>query len=187
VAALLGRRGPGRRPAPAFRREMLAGIVRLHATLAVAAGGWPGVARALAGGVAEATVGSTLGEAALVAGEPPIVAAFAGRRDVVAPRVFAALTAGEAHRRPVLWLRLAPGAYLAEALDPEVPFAAGPAEVAAMVRGGRATAALLAAAAPHGGDVALRLELYAPPAAARELLRLARRHLPPMRPLASQR
>jgi hypothetical protein len=161
--------------------------VRVHGTLAVAAGRWPGVARSLAAAVAEAAQGSTLGHASLVAGEPPIVASFAGRRDVVAPRVLAALTAGEAHRRPALWVRLAPGAYLAEALDPELPLVPGAAEVAALVRGGRATAALLTAAAPHRGDVALRLELYAPPVAARALLRIARRHLAPVRPAASQR
>ena len=176
LAAL--RRGRGRpEPPSVLRRGRFGGVVHLSITITVEARAWGRVVRALAAAVAEAAQGRTLGQVELVAGEPPIVGAFAGRRDVAAARVFGALTAGAAHRRPTLWLSLGEGTYLAQAVDPERPFAAAPEAVAKIVRSGRAVCALVTDAAPRGGGVALGLDLFAAPAEMRVLVRLARCHL----------
>jgi hypothetical protein len=176
LAAL--RRGRVRPLSPvAVRRKRVDGIAHLSATITVEARVWGRVVNAVAAAVAEAAVGRTLGQVELVAGEPPIVGAFAARRDVAAARVVGSLTAGAGHRRPTLWLSLSEGTYLAQAVDPERPFAASPEAVAAIVGKGRAVHALVTDATPCGGGVALGLELFAAPAEIRVLVRLARRHL----------
>lgn len=160
-----------------LRRARVDGVAHLSVAITVEARVWSRVVRALAGAIAEAAQERTLGQVELVAGEPPIVGAFAARRDVAAARVVGALTAGAAHRRPTLWLSLSKGTYLAQTVDPERPFVAAPEAVADMVRSGRAVCALATDAAPRGGGVALGLELFAAPAEMRVLVRLARRHL----------
>ena len=142
----------------------------------------------MAGAIAEGGAGHTLGQVTIVAGEPPLLASFAPRRDVVASRVVAALTAGAAHRRPVVWLALRDGVFLADAVDPERPFDASEDALATVVRSGRATHAVLTEAAPRaGGGVALHFAVYAPPSGLPALLRLARRYLAPLRGRTSAR
>jgi hypothetical protein len=164
-----------RRGANELRRERLGGVALLSATITVERGLWPALARAVAAAVA-AAAGRTLGRAEIVTGEPPILASFGVRRDVVASRVVSSLTSGGAHRRPTLWLALNDGVYLAGAVDPDVPLVATPETVAAIVRSGRAARALLTDSMPAGGGVVLRLEVYAWPSDLRRLLRSARGH-----------
>lgn len=137
------------------------------------------VAEALAALVAEgaASTGLTVGWAGVVAGEEPVLVALAPRRDLVAPRFRDALTGGAAHRRPNLWLTLAPGTYLASVVDPLRPFSGGHAEVLALVRGGRARHALASelTAGPEG--VRITLAIYAPRPELIRLLSLARNGL----------
>ena len=177
LLAALGR-GRGRPDTPiVLRRDRVDGVAHLFVAITVEARAWGRVVRAVAAAVAEAAVGRTLGQIGLVAGEPPIVGAFAARRDIAAARVVGALTAGAAHRRPTLWLILSKGTYLAQAVDPERPFAASPEAVADIVRRGCAVCALVTDAAPRGGGVALGLDLFSAPAEMRVLVRLARCHL----------
>jgi hypothetical protein len=185
VTALLAalRRGTARPGPPSvLRRGRLGGVVHLSVTITAEPRAWGRVVRALAAAIAEAAQGRTLGQVALVTGEPPIVGVFRGRKDVAAARVVGALTAGAAHRRPTLWLSLSEGTYLAQAVDPERPFVAAPEVVADIVRKGQAVCALVTDAAPCSGAVALVLEVFAAPAEMRVLLRLASRHLADVMP-----
>jgi len=160
-----------------LRRGKIRAVGRLEGEIAVPAARWGEVARAIAAAVADASAGRTLGEVAVVEGEPPILASFRARRDVVANRVLAALTAGAGHRRPTLWLALNDGVFLGSAVDPERPFELAAESLAAIVRGGLVAHALTADAAPRAGGVALRFDIFAPPSSLRALLRTARRHL----------
>ncbi len=158
------------------RRSRHGGVVCLESTLLAPAGRWPDVASLLSAAVAEiAEQHGSLGRVGIVVGEPPVLAVFRPRRDLVAGLVRDALTAGATHRRPTLWLALPAGVYLAEAVDPDLPFAAAPAVVAAIVAGGRAAHALLTEANPAQVGVALRLALYSSPGGVRSSLGVARR------------
>jgi hypothetical protein len=181
LSRLLGaRRGHtgGDRLVVRVRRSRHGSVLRLEAALQVPPGRWADVANAFAAVVAEvAATHGALGRVGIVAGEPPILAVFRPRRDVVAGQVRDALTAGASHRRPHLWLALPDGTYLAEAVDPDLPFAASSESVAAIVARGRAVHALLAEARPDRRGVALTLALYSSPGGVRSSLRVARRLL----------
>jgi len=174
--------GARRRPRPAVRvhRARIGRVSCLEAEIAVPVARWAGVANALAALVAEsAAAHATLVRIGVVAGEPPVIAAFRPRRDVVALQVRDALTAGVTHRRPHLWLALPAGVWAASAVDPDAPFEPSSAAIAAIVTSGMASVALLTDAAPHRGGVLLRVVLYATPGGVRSSLRAARRALAP--------
>jgi hypothetical protein len=193
VTALLRRWRQGMAPGVApelrvdLRRRRLGGVACVAGEIEATAARWGEVVRAVAGAVCDGVGVHTVGQVTIVDREPPLLASFAPRRDVVASRVVAALTAGAAHRRPVLWLALSEGLFLAEAVDPERPFEASPDAVAAVIRSRRAVHAVLTDAASRSGRVVLRFALYAPPRAAPALVRLARRHLAPLRGWTSAR
>ena len=134
---------------------------------------------ALAAVVAEgvASIALTVGWVGVVAGEEPVLVALAPARDLVAPRFRDALAAGQAHRRPSVWLTLPPGRYLAAVVDPYRPFGGGREEVAAIVRGGGAVHALTSRLGAGPAGVRISLVLYAARPEARRLLRMARNGL----------
>ncbi len=138
-----------------------------------------GLAQALAALVAEgaASIGLTVGWVGVVAGEEPVLVALAPQRDLVAPRFRDALTSGAAHRRPNVWLTLAPGTYLASVVDPLRPFSGSHAEVLALVRGGGARHALASGLTAGPEGVRITLALYAPRPELIRLLSLARKGL----------
>jgi len=137
------------------------------------------LAQVLAALVAEgaASIGLTLGWVGVVAGEEPVLVALAPRRDLVAPRFRDALTSGAAHRRPNLWLTLAPGTYLASVVDPLRPFSGGHAEILSLVRAGGARHALASGLTAGPAGVRITLALYAPRPELTRLLSLARKGL----------
>ena len=159
----------------------------LSGEIEAAASLWPEVARGVASAVAAAPGGRTLGEVGVVTGEAPILASFGARRDLVAARVLAALTAGASHRRPTVWLALHDGVYLASAVDPDRAFALEAERLAAIVRSGLATQVIAGEATPRSGHILLRLDAYAAPAALRALLHTARRQLGAVRGWQSAR
>lgn len=134
------------------------------------------LADALATVVAEsaASIGLTVGWVGIVPGEEPVLVALAPQRDLVAPRFRDALASGAAHRRPHLWLSLAPGTYLASVVDPYRPFAGSDAEILPLVRGGRCRHALSSRLEPGPAGVRITLELYASRPELTRLLTLAR-------------
>ena len=137
------------------------------------------LAQALAGLVAEgaALIGLTVGWVGVVAGEEPVLVALAPQRDLVAPRFRDSLTSGAAHRRPNLWLTLAPGTYLASVVDPLRPFSGSHAEILSLVCGGRAGHALASELTAGPAGVRITLALYAPRPELIRLLSLARKGL----------
>ena len=124
-----------------------------------------------------ASIGLTVGWVGVVAGEEPVLVALAPARDLVAPRFRDALAAGQAHRRPTVWLTLRPGRYLASVVDPYRPFGGGREEVAAIVRGAGAVHALTSRLGPGPAGVRISLALYAARPELRRLLRMARNGL----------
>ena len=134
---------------------------------------------ALADVVAEgvASIALTVGWVGVVAGEEPVLVALAPARDLVAPRFRDALAAGQAHRRPNVWLTLPPGRYLASVVDPYRPFGGGNEEVAAIVRSAGAVHALTSRLGPGPAGVRISLVLYAARPELRRLLRMARNGL----------
>jgi hypothetical protein len=160
----------------AITRGPAGGLSRLTVEIDVPTRRLHEVATAVAGTVAEAAhrVGRTVGCVGIVAGAEPILAALAPVRDVVAARVLAVLQRGESHRRPELWLTLAPGRYLAQVVDPFAPFRADDAAVVPLIVAGAAGHALLAEVAEDAVSVTLRLTLYSRRADLRKLFTLAR-------------
>ncbi len=139
---------------------------------------WAEVANALAAAAAEIAAGhASLARIGIVADEPPVLAVFRPRRDVVAAQVRDTLTAGASHRRPQVWLTLQAGVYLANVIDPDAPFAATPASLAGIVATGKVRHAVAIAAAAAISGVALRVTVYSTPGGVRSSLVVARRAL----------
>lgn len=188
---LLGARGAASRRRPVrVRRRRLGAVVCLELELEAPAARWGEVATAVSDAlVAVLAPGepATVGRAGIVAGEPPILAAFSARREVVGPLLRDALTAGATHRRPHLWLLLPPGVYLAAAVDPYRPLEPTPESLATIVAAGAARLALVSEAVAGDAGVVLRLVLYGSPGGVRSAFRLVRRALgaPPGRQSAS--
>ncbi len=200
VPAVLRRTGGRRRRdsdlSVSWRRTALGAVsgVRFEIEAPLARAGE--LAETLAAIVAEgsASIGFTVGWVGVVAGEAPVLVALAPRRDLVAPRFRDALLSGAAHRRPNLWLTLAPGTYLASVVDPMRPFSGGHGEVLALVRGGLSRHALASGLTTGPAGVRITLALYAPREELIRLLSLARKglrelpgwtaasHTPPARP-----
>lgn len=137
------------------------------------------LAQALAAPVAEgaASIGLTVGWVGIVPDEEPVLVALAPQRDLVAPRFRDALTSGATHRRPNLWLTLAPGTYLASAVDPFRPFSGDHVEILSLVRSGRARHALASRLTTGPAGVRITLGLYAERLELIRLLSLARNSL----------
>jgi hypothetical protein len=178
LSRLLGGRR-ARRALP-VRRTTIAGVCLLDTEIEVDPARWGATATACAGIVAEvAARHATVVRLGIVPGEPPVIAAFRPRRDVVATQVRDSLTAGASHRRPHLWVALAPGQYAAAVVDPEAPFDATPETVAAIVASGRAPAALLTEASARSARIVLHLVICARHGEALALLRYGREALSP--------
>jgi hypothetical protein len=137
------------------------------------------IVEALSGVVAEAaaTVALTVGCVGIVPDEEPVLVALAPQRDLVAGRIRWALGAGDAHRLPQLWLTLARGTYLAQVVDPYVPFLADEGVILGLLRQGRVAHALLTEVFPDPVSVRIVLSLYAPRPFLRTLFSMARREL----------
>jgi hypothetical protein len=180
LIAPLGSRGE---PRPLRTRRSRYGTVAcLEIETDIPAASWSAVAAKLAAAVAEIAEGhATLARVGIVPGEPPVLAAYRPRRDIVAILFRDALTAGATHRRPHLWLGMPPGVYLASAVDPDTPFAASPEALAGIIASGGALQALLAETTARRVGVRLKLAFYATPGGVRSSLRAARRILSPAR------
>ncbi len=152
------------------------GVLRLRCVLDAPIGDAPDVVREVTSGLAGAMAapGLVVGVVGVVPGEEPVLLALAPRRDVVAPLIVETLTAGEAHRRRRIWIGLAPGTYLATAVDPYVPFRGDADEVADLVGGGRAAYAICVGATTGSGRFRVALEAYGRRSELRKLLRTAR-------------
>ena len=154
-------------------------LARVRCELDVPGGRLAEIAEALSGVVAEAaaTLALTVGCVGIVPGEEPVLVALAPQRDLVAGRVRWALTAGDAHRFPQLWLALPPGTYLAQVVDPYAPFSAGEGVILGLLRQGRVAHALLTEVFPGPVSVRIVLSLYASRPFLRTLFSMARNEL----------
>ncbi|HQU32809.1 MAG TPA: hypothetical protein PLB88_00705 [Thermoanaerobaculaceae bacterium] len=183
VPAALRRLGDRRRgssgPAVSWQRTAVGAVSGVRFEIAAPLARAGELAQALAGLVAEgaASIGLTVGWVGVVAGEEPVLVALAPQRDLVAPRFRDSLTSGAAHRRPNLWLTLAPGTYLASVVDPLRPFSGSQTEILSLVRGGRAGHALASELTAGPAGVRITLALYAPRPELIRLLSLARNGL----------
>jgi len=137
------------------------------------------VAEGLSGVVAEAAaaLALTVGCVGIVPEEEPVLVALAPLRDLVAGRVRWALGAGDAHRFPQLWVTLPSGTYLAQVVDPYVPFPVDEGVILGLLRQGRVAHALLTEVFPDPVRVRIVLSLYAPRPLLRTLFRMARKRL----------
>jgi hypothetical protein len=163
----------------AFGRMAFGDLGRLRCELDVPSSRLPEIVEALSGVVAEAaaTVGLTLGCVGVVPDEEPVLVALAPQRDLVARRVRGTLGAGEAHRHPQLWLTLRHGTYLAQVVDPYLPFKASEAAILALLRGERVAHVLLTEVVPGPVSTLIALSLYAPRPVLRAFFTMARRAL----------
>lgn len=114
-------------------------------------------ALAAAFGDAAVAAATTIGCAGIAPGEEPVLTALPPRRDAVAERVVLELTMGEAHRRPQLWLALAPAVFLAEIVEPLGARAPSLEDIATVLTGGRASRAVLTAVT--AGRISTRITL----------------------------
>ena len=160
----------------AVERTRFGGLGRLRFVIDVPSRRVPEITEALSGLVAEAaaTLGLTIGCVGVVTDEEPVLVALAPQRDLVAGRVRWALGAGEAHRHPQLWLALAQGTYLAQVVDPDVPFKGDASSLLGLLRGGRVARVLLTTVNPGPVSTQIALDLYAPRPVLRTLLTIAR-------------
>jgi len=106
---------------PARRHHV--GLVEMWCILDVPFARLGTVVEALGGAAGEIAerLGCDLGVVGVIVGEEPLLTTLRPRQGDVAERFVRNLLAGESHRRPHLWLVLAPGSYLAEAVDPYRP------------------------------------------------------------------
>jgi hypothetical protein len=154
-------------------------VVAFHASLDVPRESDAAAVRALALTVAERAVaiGSTVGCVSLVPGEEPGLVARAPRLDLVASAYANALLSGESHLAPQLWVTLAAGRYLAEAVDPFTPFIFDEDAVIGLVDAGLVRDALWSVVRRSRRGARIELALYSSLRGVREALRTARRHL----------
>jgi len=137
------------------------------------------LARSLAAAVAAALAasGATVGIVGVVAGEAPLLGALAPRREVLAESFFRTLVAGGRQLRPSVWLALAPGLHLAQAVRPDAGFSGSDKEIEALVAAGHASAGLRVDVAPGFPARRTVLSAYGPVGVLRSALRQARQIL----------
>ena len=136
-------------------------------------------ARCLAGAVADvlAHAEATVGLVRLPAGEEPVLAALAARRDVIAERFFRESVAAQRHLTAAIWLPLGRGLALAELIGPEGQFGDGAQALAELVAGGRARGALRVDIVADAHTRRFELLALAPPALLRDALSVLRHEL----------
>jgi len=121
-----------------------------------------------------ASIGMTVGVVGVVAGEEPVLTAFAPMRDLIAPRIRDALGGGTAHLRRHLWLTLPGGTYLASVVNPYLPFEGSAEEVAGLLRAGLVAQAFSGRMKVGPAGARFELDAYARRPDLRKLLSLVR-------------
>ncbi len=161
------------------KRRAAGGFAVLHCELDVPASRMGEVVSFVGGAVGEAAswLGRTVGCVGVVGGEEPVLVALSPARDVVAERVRETLERGEAHRWPQLYLTLEAGRYLAQVVDPYVPFRGTEAEILGILRSGRTAHALRTEVRPRLAGLTIVLTVYTRRPELRRLFTLARRVL----------
>jgi hypothetical protein len=182
AAALPWRRSESGRVAVACRHAH--GLACVGWEVVVGSKGWGEVVRGVAGsiGAAGRSLGGPVGCVRIVEGEEPVLWTLAPRLDLVAESAVAALARPSGH---YLWLSLAPGAYLAQVIDPSVPLAGGEAELAAAVAGRSVRCALSVRFGPSGRARRVVLAAYGRRGTLREAIAAAAPFLGPLSALVT--
>jgi len=121
-----------------------------------------------------AVVDRTVGCIGIVPGEEPVLVALAPRRDPVAERARGVLSSVPPHRYPQLWVTLPPGTYLAQVVEPAVPFEFDESRLLDLLRAGAIAHAVRFEIATGVVSERLRLVVYAPRRELRPLVAIAR-------------
>ncbi len=167
-----------------WQREVGDGFELLRAEIRVPTRRTAPALREVAAAAARAAMsaGPTVGSVAVVPGEEPVLLAFAGSLPALAERVHAALREGPGRQRRTLWLSLAGGAYLADAVDPYAPFAGSDGDLRVLVTGRAVEQVVVSHVVWTRTAAVVEVAVAAAPGRGRHVLRLLRRGLAPLGP-----
>ncbi len=186
LARLLGRGGGHGSSAGTvwWRREVAEGVEIVRGEIAAPTDRAAAVLRAVAGGVARAGLarGATVGSVGVVSGEEPVLLAFSGSLAAIAERVHATLRQGPGRQRWTLWLSLAEGVFLAQAVDPYAPFAGTDADRSRLVGDGLAVQIVATRVTWTRAAAVVELSLTSSPGGGRQALAHLRRALASLGP-----